>query len=80
MHQCTFMIFTRRSAQVIHVSSDAVRRREGDHGDSGRVRIDGEVGQQFLDKFHLVVEVCCSDTRALVHEEDQLHFAVDSSA
>jgi len=62
------------------VSPDAIGRRERYHGDAGRVRVDGEVGQQLLDELDLVVEVGGSDTGTLVDEEDQLHLAVDCSS
>jgi len=66
MHQSTFMIVLARCGQVIHVSSHTIGRRERDDGDARCVGVDGEIGQQLLDKLELVVEVGGTDARALV--------------
>jgi len=76
VHQRTLVIVLAGCRQVVDVSSHAVRRRERDDGHSRCVGVDGKIGQQFLDKLELVVEVGCADAGAFVDEEDQLYFTV----
>jgi len=77
VHQGALVIVARRTGQIVDVTGHSVRRRERDDGHARRVRVHGEVGQQFLDELQFVVEVGRADTGAFVDEEDQLHLAVD---